>query len=69
VNEEPDDRPRWSINWGLRIQRIGRNRRERELDGTQASRERMRIRLGYAVLGLVLLIEIAIGMWIGILPR
>lgn len=64
-----DDRPRWSFNWLLRIQRTGRDRRERAAD--DAAREGRTIGrwVLIVVIGGVLIIEIALGLWLGVIPR
>lgn len=58
------DRPRWSFTWLLRIQRVGRNRAvEAPGDGRQ------RRTILYVMLGGIIIIEVAFGLWLGILPR
>jgi len=63
---EPGDRPRWSFTWLLRIQRTGRARPPVDPNAPQVS--------GFwkAVPWIIMLalgIEIAIGVWLDILPR
>lgn len=60
------DRPRWSFTWLLRVQRVGRNRRSLG-DGPNGARTTRWV--VYVVLGGVILIEVAFGLWLGILPR
>lgn len=68
TDEQPGERPKWSITWLFRIQRIGRNRSPLPLTtGDKAS-------LGFAKLFpwavlLLLLVEVALLVWIGVLPR
>jgi hypothetical protein len=58
----PDDRPRWSITWLFRVQRIGR---DRSPDGPPSRFDRW---FPWAVI-LLLMVFIAVGVWLGLLPR
>ena len=62
-----DERPRWSITWLLRIQRTGRNRRAEGPDAPNPSGRWFRW-FSWGVL-LLLLIEVAVGVWLGLIPR
>ena len=59
----PDDRPKWSITWLFRVQRVGRNRADRVVSPMRGGRW-----FPWSVLCL-LLIEIAVLVWLGIIPR
>jgi hypothetical protein len=64
--EEPGERPKWSVTWLLRVQRIGRNRIPQNTDPTTRS--------GFGrffpwVVVLILLIEVGVLVWLGVLPR
>lgn len=65
----PDgERPRWSITWLLRIQRTGRDRREPPA-GSDVPQPRMVWKiLPWIVLG-ALIVEVAILVWLDVLPR
>lgn len=66
----PGDRPRWAFTWLLRIERLGRNRRERPADnGEHLDTEGRLRRWAIIVVVAMLLIEIAVGVWLGYLPR
>jgi hypothetical protein len=58
-----DDRPKWSITWLFRVQRIGRNRA-----GQPDAPMRGGHWFSWSVL-LLLLVEIAVLVWLGIIPR
>jgi hypothetical protein len=60
--EPPHERPKWSVTWLFRVQRVGRNR---PLNGSAQGFSRW---FPWAVL-LFLAIEIALLVWIGVLPR
>jgi len=63
------DRPRWSVTWLIRIQRIGRDRREREIEANNEAQSRVARVIVAITLGAIALIEVAIGVWLGVLPR
>jgi hypothetical protein len=58
----PDDRPKWSITWLFRIQRSGRTDADGDTNG------RARHWFSWAVL-LLLLVEVGVLVWLGIIPR
>jgi hypothetical protein len=60
-----DDRPRWSITWLFRLQREGRRP---QVDGDTPAPSLLWKALPWLVL-LALLVEVAIGVWLGLLPR
>lgn len=66
--EPPTDgeRPRWSFTWLLRIQRTGRNRLPRGAGQAGPGSTFSRL-FPWAVL-LILLIELALGIWLGHFP-
>jgi hypothetical protein len=67
--EPPVERPKWSITWLLRIQRTGRNK----LPPAGMTRGDQRwiamSRLFQWVVVGMLVVEIALLVWIGVLPR
>ena len=72
TEEPPGERPKWSITWLFRVQRVGRNR---PLAGGQNGATRGdRVAAGFsrlfpwAVL-LLLVLEVGLLVWIGVLPR
>jgi hypothetical protein len=69
--QQPGERPRWSFTWLLRIQRVGRNRRV-ETSLTDADGEPKMTAFWKAVPWIILLalgVEIAIGVWLDLIPR
>lgn len=67
--EEPDERPRWSFTWLLRIQRTGRNRRPAGAEDSQTVTPRLRRWIIVAIIGGIVIAEVIFGVWLGILPR
>jgi hypothetical protein len=65
--EPPGERPRWSVTWLLRIQRTGRHRPTPRPDDTPQPRLVWRV-LPWVVLG-ALIIEVAILVWLEVIPR
>lgn len=66
--EPPTNRPRWSFTWLLRIQRVGRDRRERQVDG-EVDRKDLALRIGgYVILALVLAFEVWLAVRLGFQP-
>lgn len=61
------ERPRWSVTWLFRLQRVGRNPRPRE-PGEPGNRHLISRIFPWAVL-LLLIIEVAVGVWLGLIPR
>lgn len=62
-------RPHWTFTWLLRIQRVGRDKTERAVDG-EVDRKELWLRIaGYVILGLVIAAEIWFGVYLGLLPR
>ncbi len=67
--EPPErERPRWSFTWLVRVQRTGRNRRELSAGDEQRSGRLWRAALWLAVIA-VLLVEVWLGIILGVLPR
>jgi hypothetical protein len=64
----PGERPKWSITWLLRIQRVGRNRRELPAE-QEGERRRLNKWLFIAIIGGIIIAEVIFGIWLGILPR
>jgi hypothetical protein len=70
TEEPPGERPKWSITWLLRIQRVGRNRPTyREMDAEPPFHKSMAFKWFAWSIVLLLAIEVAIGVWLGVLPR
>jgi hypothetical protein len=65
----PGDRPRWSFTWLMRIQRISRDRAERQTDGEVERKSTIAKVIGYVILGIVIAAEIWFGVYLGLLPR
>lgn len=65
--EPPKDRPRWSITWLLKVQRVGRDRRERYADRRRDDSLGFRWFMWLVVA--LLAVEVAVGLWQGWLPR
>jgi hypothetical protein len=68
--EKPGERPKWSITWLLRVQRVGRNRSPLPPQATAADRAAAGFSrlFPWAVL-LLLLLEVGLLVWLGVLPR
>lgn len=64
-NDTDPERPRWSFTWMLRIQRVGRNRR---LEG-DGSKEPVFRWWATLIVVLLLIVETATLVWLGVLPR
>jgi hypothetical protein len=64
--QQPGERPKWSFTWLLRIQRTGRNRAPVADDGPRVTGFWKAVPW---IVMLVLGIEIAVGVWMGLLPR
>jgi hypothetical protein len=62
------ERPKWSITWLLRIQRTGRNRSPLPLTRMDKVTVGFAKAFPWAVL-LLLLIEVGLLVWLGVLPR
>lgn len=62
-------RPHWSVTWLFRIQRTGRDRHERDIDAGEYHERRWGRVIVYIALGAIALIEIGVGVWLGVLPR
>ena len=67
AEEPPGERPKWSFTWLLRIQRTGRNRVV-PANGEESSRSMWSRLFPWAVI-LLLLLEVGLLVWLGVLPR
>ena len=65
AGEPGGERPRWSFTWLLRVQRTGRNRPPGDDSPQPGGFSRL---FPWAVL-LLLLIEVGLLVWLGVLPR
>ena len=67
---EPDERPRWSFTWLMRVQRVGRSRPIQPLAGDEETPKPstfMKL-VPWIIMG-ALGVEVAIGVWLDLLPR
>lgn len=64
---EDEEPPRWSLTWLFRVQRTGRTRRA--VDDDDVPRPRTFWKAVPWIIMLALAIEIAIGVWLDLLPR
>jgi hypothetical protein len=65
VAPEEGERPRWSFTWLLRVQRTGRNRPPDGGDGPGRNFSRW---FPWAVV-LLLIVQVTVLVWLGVLPR
>ena len=66
MTEPPGERPKWSFTWLLRVQRVGRTRPP---DAPPDSPGRSFARWFPWAVVLLLIIQVSVLVWLGVLPR